>query len=117
MTEGPGVYLARWQSLLDETLITPAAPRGGAFRKGRDVKHTVAMGKTGVGGGKMTPAREGGGAAPASATTGGGEAGVEAPDVSVVVEVLGGAFRELVRERARVLRGMGELKSAEKSGA
>ncbi|GJN68133.1 hypothetical protein VFPFJ_04727 [Purpureocillium lilacinum] len=117
LTEGPGVYLARWQSLLDETLITPAVPRGGAFRKGRDVKHTVAMGKTGVGGGKVAPAREGEGAAPASATTSGGGAGVEAPDVSVVVEVLGGAFRELVRERARVLRGMGELKSAEKSGA
>lgn len=30
---GPGAYLARWQSLLDETLITPASARG-PVRKG-----------------------------------------------------------------------------------
>ncbi|KAK2060249.1 hypothetical protein LY76DRAFT_419632 [Colletotrichum caudatum] len=34
---GPGVYLARWQSLMDETLITPASPVG-PVRHGRDVK-------------------------------------------------------------------------------
>lgn len=30
---GPGAYLARWQSLLDSTLITPASPKG-AVRRG-----------------------------------------------------------------------------------
>ncbi|KAK2025694.1 hypothetical protein LX32DRAFT_596163 [Colletotrichum zoysiae] len=34
---GPGVYLARWQSLMDETLITPESPVG-PVRHGRDVK-------------------------------------------------------------------------------
>ncbi|KAK1984441.1 PX-associated-domain-containing protein [Colletotrichum cereale] len=34
---GPGVYLARWQSLMDETLITPATPVG-PVRQGKDVK-------------------------------------------------------------------------------
>ena len=31
---GPGAYLARWQSLLDSTLITPAAPKGPVRRGG-----------------------------------------------------------------------------------
>ncbi|EFQ32403.1 hypothetical protein CGRA01v4_05822 [Colletotrichum graminicola] len=34
---GPGVYLAQWQSLMDETLITPASPIG-PVRQARDVK-------------------------------------------------------------------------------
>ncbi|KAK1955836.1 hypothetical protein LY78DRAFT_621456 [Colletotrichum sublineola] len=34
---GPGVYLARWQSLMDETLITPVTPVG-PVRQGKDVK-------------------------------------------------------------------------------
>ncbi|KND88992.1 Uncharacterized protein TOPH_06272, partial [Tolypocladium ophioglossoides CBS 100239] len=46
---GPGIYLARWQCLLDSTPITPATPHG-ALRHGRDVKHTTTMGKTGAGG-------------------------------------------------------------------
>ena len=31
---GPGSFLARWQSLLDSTLITPAEETGGSVRKG-----------------------------------------------------------------------------------
>ncbi|UNI16416.1 hypothetical protein JDV02_002849 [Purpureocillium takamizusanense] len=110
MMEGPGVYLARWQALLDDTLITPAVPRraGGALRCGRDVKHTVAMGKTGAGGmpastSKKTGSSDGGHGGGGGGSRGGG---VEAPDVSIVVEALGGPFKELVRERARGLRGL-----------
>ncbi|GKT48120.1 uncharacterized protein ColSpa_08301 [Colletotrichum spaethianum] len=43
---GPGVYLARWQSLMDETLITPARPIG-PVRQGKDVKALPAQGKRG----------------------------------------------------------------------
>ena len=44
---GPGMYLYRWQALLDSTRITPG-PAGGAFRHGKDVKGTTAQGKTGA---------------------------------------------------------------------
>ena len=44
---GPGMYLYRWQALLDSTCITPG-PAGGAFRQGKDVKGTLAQGKTGA---------------------------------------------------------------------
>ncbi|PNY27521.1 Uncharacterized protein TCAP_02554 [Tolypocladium capitatum] len=87
-TTGPGVYLARWQSLLDSTPITPAAPHG-PLRHGRDVRHATTMGKTGVGG-RMPEAdasRE--------------EYGPAAPDVDVVVRALGGGFGDVVREMAR----------------
>ncbi|KAL0936142.1 px domain-containing protein [Colletotrichum truncatum] len=40
---GPGVYLMRWQSLLDETYITPSIPKG-PIRCGKDVKGIVAQG-------------------------------------------------------------------------
>ncbi|KZL75573.1 conserved fungal protein [Colletotrichum tofieldiae] len=43
---GPGVYLARWQSLMDETLITPARPIG-PVRQGKDVKALPPQGKRG----------------------------------------------------------------------
>ncbi|OHW93103.1 PX domain-containing protein [Colletotrichum incanum] len=43
---GPGVYLARWQSLMDETLITPASPLG-PVRQGKDVKALPPQGKRG----------------------------------------------------------------------
>ncbi|KAJ0285494.1 hypothetical protein CBS470a_006380 [Colletotrichum nupharicola] len=41
---GPGVYLVRWHSLLDETLITPATPSG-SIRHGKDVQGAVTHGK------------------------------------------------------------------------
>ncbi|KAG6291856.1 hypothetical protein E4U09_003662 [Claviceps aff. purpurea] len=82
-TVGPGVYLSRWQSLLDETPITPSQ-RKGPVRSGRDVKYRTTMGKMGAGGN----------------TVDAGEAAhgevVEAPDVSVVVGTLGEAFRRAV---------------------
>ncbi|KAG6193735.1 hypothetical protein E4U10_003547 [Claviceps purpurea] len=82
-TVGPGVYLSRWQSLLNETPITPSQ-RKGPVRSGRDVKYKTTMGKMGAGGN----------------TVDAGEAAhgevVEAPDVSVVVGTLGEAFRRAV---------------------
>lgn len=42
---GPGVYLMRWDSLLDDTIITPATINGPP-RHGRDVKGEKAQGKT-----------------------------------------------------------------------
>ncbi|GAB0134031.1 hypothetical protein EsDP_00002417 [Epichloe bromicola] len=86
-TGGPGVYLSRWQALLDETPITPSQPKG-RVRRGKDVKHTTTMGKTGVGGKKV----EAGGPAQSSAT--------EAPDVRVVVDALADSFRREVQELA-----------------
>lgn len=44
---GPGLYLASWQNLMDETLITPEKPHG-AVRYGRDVRNAVTQGKTGA---------------------------------------------------------------------
>ncbi|KAG6031433.1 hypothetical protein E4U19_008071 [Claviceps sp. Clav32 group G5] len=82
-TVGPGVYLSRWQSLLDETPITPSQ-RKGPVRCGRDVKYRTTMGKMGAGG-TMVDAGES-----AHAEV------VEAPDVSVVVSALGEAFRRAV---------------------
>ncbi|CAJ2509736.1 Uu.00g056360.m01.CDS01 [Anthostomella pinea] len=42
---GPGIYASRWQSLLDETMITPGKPHGPP-RRGEDVKSQKALGKT-----------------------------------------------------------------------
>ncbi|KAI1859912.1 uncharacterized protein JN550_011831 [Neoarthrinium moseri] len=44
---GPGLYHARWQSLLDNTLITPKTVSG-SLRHGNDVKDVKSRGKTGV---------------------------------------------------------------------
>lgn len=84
-TGGPGVYLDRWQALLEETSITPSTQKG-PVRSGKDVKHITTMGKTGPGGKKL------------ERKSGGG--GVQAPDVRVVVSVLGERFWNEVRELA-----------------
>ena len=84
-TSGPGVYLARWQALLDETPIMPAQPRG-PIRHGKDVKHTTTMGKTGSGGKKLEGLQRD---------------GIEAPDVKLVVDALGTAFRREIQDAAR----------------
>lgn len=83
---GPGVYLARWQDILDDTLITPAEPTQPATpRHGRDVRHLATLGKTGVTGGDLTE------------NTAGKRTVEEAPSVSVVVGALGDAFGALVK--------------------
>ncbi|KPM35680.1 hypothetical protein AK830_g10878 [Neonectria ditissima] len=83
---GPGMYLSKWQSLVECTPITPGTPRG-AVRCGKDVKHAMTMGKTGVAG--IEKARE---AALRSA-----EEVPEAPNVDVVVKEMGAAFRTLLQ--------------------
>ncbi|KAF7559796.1 hypothetical protein G7046_g4342 [Stylonectria norvegica] len=85
--DGPGVYLSRWQGLLDGTPITPATPKG-PVRRGKDVKHVMTMGKIGVA--SVAKARE---AASESV-----EEEPEAPDVEVVVKEMGDGFRRLVQE-------------------
>lgn len=87
---GPGLYLMRWESSLDGTLITPATAQG-PVRTGRDVKGEKVSGKTGAEGVKDgwdagAIARQEDSAVP------------QAPDVSVVMEALGESFREVVRE-------------------
>lgn len=86
--KGPGVYHARWQWLLDETLITPAKPSG-PVRHGKDVKDVKARGKTGALASKDTwdlssiPQLQ-------------AEGPPEPPDVSIVYEALGVQFRDIV---------------------
>ncbi|KAK4085487.1 uncharacterized protein Triagg1_477 [Trichoderma aggressivum f. europaeum] len=84
---GPGIYLSQWQSLLDSTMITPSSKEG-PLRHGQDVKYVSTMGKLGLGGRKLKGGK------------GVGEEDLKAPDVSVVEEALGDAFREVIRQRA-----------------
>jgi hypothetical protein len=91
---GPGLYLARWQSLLDETVITPEKP-GGLIRHGRDVKFSTTMGKTGA-----TTPRIRGGARSGTQTPVTGAAPVF-PDVCAVTRALGEQFRAVLAARTR----------------
>ncbi|KAF3076048.1 hypothetical protein CFAM422_001152 [Trichoderma lentiforme] len=84
---GPGIYLSQWQSLLDSTIITPSSKEG-PLRHGEDVKYVTTMGKLGLGGRRLKGGK------------GVGEEELEAPDVSVVEEALGDAFRDVIRQRA-----------------
>ncbi|KAF8856128.1 hypothetical protein BDZ45DRAFT_654437 [Acephala macrosclerotiorum] len=89
---GPGVYLARWHGLLDETLITPATREGGV-RRGKDIQFKDEEGKR-KGGAKgwwdsESIAKKVMGELP------------EQPDVDVVWELFAGPFREMLnRNRA-----------------
>lgn len=87
---GPGVYLMRWESTLDGTLITPATPQG-SVRTGRDVKGEKVSGKTGAAG--VKDGWDAGAIARQEDST-----VPQAPDVSVVMEALGESFRDVVRE-------------------
>ncbi|PFH58634.1 hypothetical protein XA68_13427 [Ophiocordyceps unilateralis] len=99
-TSAPGAYLSRWQALLDATTVTPST-REGPIRHGRDVKHTVAMGKT---------TTVSSGPTVSSAGPDDAEHHVEGPDVAVVVDALAAGFAGLVsrlrtrRTRRRRLR-------------
>jgi hypothetical protein len=85
---GPGAYRSRWQSLLDDTIITPATPSGPP-RHGKDVKHSITRGKTGA-----NSRREASDLVEALKQ----ESLVlpEPPDVGVVVEALGTPFKKVV---------------------
>lgn len=89
---GPGVYLARWQDILDNTLITPAeCTQPSAVRHGKEVRHVATLGKTGVAGGDLSTTQQDKGDDGADSTT------HQAPDVDVVVRELGEAFGALMQ--------------------
>lgn len=97
---GPGMYLMRWQGLLDEALITPSLPVG-PIRSGKDVKHSLAMGKTVIAGGEDTPANndENKSARDTVKVEEDTETDIpEAPDVGVVIKELGAGFLKIMQE-------------------
>lgn len=84
---GPGLYLARWQNLIDSTPITPMTPVG-PVRSGRDISVRSKAGIDVSGERKIIDLNL--------------EEGVpEAPDVSKIVELLGPKFRELLDDASR----------------
>lgn len=90
---GPGMFISRWQALLNRTAITSATPMG-ALRSGKDVKGSSAEGKTGVSAPKDTWDSE--------SLARQAEADVpEPPDVDAVVRALGPGFRAVVVEMVR----------------
>lgn len=86
---GPGMFLSRWQQLLDDTVVTPDVP-GGQPRRGKDVKHALAQGKT------VSSAAKG--AWDPEELTVLVESGAPVPPEGerVVVDALGAAFKSLV---------------------
>lgn len=88
-TYGPGAYLARWQDLLDATLITPATPEG-PIRTGADksVKHE---GRRDVDGEIMESGIDEGDADKVLK-----DKTPEAPKVENTIKLLGPKFRELL---------------------
>ncbi|KAM7190236.1 PX-associated domain containing protein [Rhypophila sp. PSN 637] len=88
---GPGMFLSRWQQLLDETVVTPDVP-GGQPRRGKDVKHALAQGKT------VSSATKD--AWDPEALTALVESGVPVPpeEERIVVEALGEQFKSLVAD-------------------
>ena len=88
---GPGMYLSRWQSLLEDTPITPAAPKG-PVRHGKDVKNTITMGKIGVEGTEVVQEKA------LMAAKEEAEEGPEAPNVEAVVKQMADGFHKLLQE-------------------
>ncbi|KAE9364019.1 hypothetical protein N431DRAFT_497739 [Stipitochalara longipes BDJ] len=82
---GTGVYFARWHALLNETLITPATAVG-PVRRGRDVKYKEGKGKGKAMWDSEAIAREAMREVP------------EPPDVSIVVNMLGVPFKDILQE-------------------
>ncbi|TLD04686.1 uncharacterized protein PgNI_09353 [Pyricularia grisea] len=97
---GPGVFLVRWNDLLDETLVTPATPFGPP-RVGKDVKWKTSMGKSGTGAkakDKKLPKGiveefEG------LSFDGGAVSEIEAPEVGAVLNAMGKEFWQLLSSR------------------
>jgi hypothetical protein len=103
----PGVYLASWQNLLDETLISPETPNG-PLRRGRDVKDAVAQGKLGAGAGSIRgtsapPSLSSRDPSPSPMRLAMAEAAPDAerPDSRAVVEAMGQMFREMLVAKAQ----------------
>ncbi|KAL1874361.1 hypothetical protein VTK73DRAFT_444 [Phialemonium thermophilum] len=97
-TSGPGVFLLRWQALLDRTLITPATANG-PLRSGKDVKAST------------TPAKAAAIAASGDSRGSDWDSGSfarraeedvpTAPNVSAILRALGPGFRHLIMDIAR----------------
>jgi hypothetical protein len=85
---GPGVYLARWHNLLDETLITPGNARG-KVRRAKDVQFKEKE--------KAKQSSKGWWDSEAVAKQVLAEM-PEQPNVEVVVKLLGRSFRELLQK-------------------
>ncbi|TFA99388.1 hypothetical protein CCMA1212_008699 [Trichoderma ghanense] len=96
----PGMYLSQWQSLLDSTKITPSSKQGPP-RRGEDVKYVSTMGKLGFGGRASKRRRRGGRNAGEEREEEEEVKEMKAPDVSLVVDALGDAFRDVIRQRGR----------------
>ncbi|KAK4554951.1 hypothetical protein LTR86_008099 [Recurvomyces mirabilis] len=85
---GPGAYLARWQQLLDSTVITPGKAKGRVRYGGsKSVKEEAR---------KDIEGNEAGFVTEEQAEKAIGRDGVEVPDVARTVELLGGRFREVI---------------------
>lgn len=85
---GPGIYLAKWQYLLDNTKITPATASG-PVRSGRDKSVRE---KVGVG---VETSNVGGAAVRAKDDI------PEPPDVSKVIDALSEPFKDVIAERGK----------------
>ena len=89
MPFGPGAYLARWQHLMDTTVITPSKAKGEVRYGGsKSVKEEAR--KVGVEG------SEGGFVADAKAEKAVGETTPSAPDMETTLRLLGPRFREVL---------------------
>lgn len=86
---GPGIYAARWQALLDETLITPLVPNG-PLRSGKDVKGFKAARKNNAQGAADIAEIN------ATVLAKSVSVGPAPPDVSIVIEALGPQFQKIV---------------------
>jgi len=89
---GPGMFLAKWQSLIDETHITPAAPRGPVRYGGSD--SVIEATRVDVDGSKK-------GAAAPSEKEGASEP--TPPNVETTIRLLQPGFRELLIRIAKEL--------------
>ena len=90
---GPGMYLSQWQSLLDETLITPETKQG-PVRRGKDVKGLKASGKTEAVAGQDSWD-------PAVILAKEESLRPPAPDAAMVIGHLGPKFRQLVAAKSK----------------
>lgn len=93
---GPGIFLCRWQALLDQTVVTPATPKGQP-RTGKQIKGNTTMGKTGAEASKDSwdsafLARQVEKDVP------------NAPNVDVVLKALLPGFREVLAEKTKTSR-------------
>ncbi|KAI8966258.1 PX-associated-domain-containing protein [Daldinia sp. FL1419] len=87
---GPGVYITRWHSLLDETIVTPNTRRGPP-RSGKEVKGLKALGKTEAV--AKTETWD-----PDTLTRQEEQAWPEPPDVAIVVDALSSHFKGLIAD-------------------